>query len=153
MRACFVPWYPKETSVALIMSSLKHLKIAFLRLPFSHRTRQYHETLFFGNSSSIDITTLSTKPIEKRTASLHMITVLRQPVAKMLRHFTRKTLFLPKHRIKSHISKIKQLPSPSPIFNVALRKFQHDLLLWPTLRRGRGGSKTRGPYRYPWRAN
>ena len=52
-----------------------------------------------------------------------------QPVAKMLRHLTRKTLFLPKHRIKSHISKIKQLPSPSPIFNVVLRKFQHDLLL------------------------
>ena len=99
------------------------------------------------------LNTLSTKPIKKRTASLHMVTVLRQPVAKMLRHFTRKTLFLPKHRIKSHISKIKQLPSPSPIFNVVLRKFQHDLLLWPTLRRGRGGSKTRGPYRYPWRAN
>ena len=76
-----------------------------------------------------------------------------QPVAKMLRHLTRKTLFLPKHRIKSHISKIKQLPSPSPIFNVVLRKFQHDLLLWPTLRRERGGSKTRGPYRYPWRPN
>ena len=71
-----------------------------------------------------------------------MVTILRQPVAKMLRHLTRKTLFLPKHRIKSHISKIKQLPSPSPIFNVVLRKFQHDLLLWPTLRReGRGGLK------------
>ena len=70
-----------------------------------------------------------------------MVTVLRQPVAKMLRHLTRKTLFLPKHRIKSHISKIKQLPSPSPIFNVVLRKFQHDLLLWPTLRRERGGLK------------
>ena len=96
MRACFAPWYPKETSVAPITSSLKHLKIAFLRLPFSHRTRQYHETLFFGNSSLIDITTLTTKPIEKRTGSLHMVTVLRQPVAKMLRHFTRKTLFLPK---------------------------------------------------------
>ena len=52
-----------------------------------------------------------------------------QPVAKMLRHLTRKTLFLPKHRIKSHISKIKKLPSLSPIFNVVLRKFQHDLLL------------------------
>ena len=63
-----------------------------------------------------------------------------QPVAKMLRHLTWKTLFLTKHRIKSHISKIKQLPSPSPIFNVVLRKFQHDLLLWPTLRR-EGGLK------------
>ena len=65
--------------------------------------------------------------------------ILLQPVAKMLRHLTRKPLFLPKHRIKSYISKIKQLPSPSPIFNVVLRKFQHDLLLWPTLRRERGG--------------
>ena len=63
-----------------------------------------------------------------------------QPVAKMLRHLTWKTLFLTKHRIKSHISKIKQLPPPSPIFNVVLRKFQHDLLLWPTLRR-EGGLK------------
>ena len=64
-----------------------------------------------------------------------------QPVAKMLRHLTWKTLFLTKHRIKSYICKIKQLPSPSPIFNVVLRKFQHDLLLWPTLRRERGGLK------------
>ena len=52
-----------------------------------------------------------------------------QPLAKMLTHLTWKTLFLTKHRIKSHISKIKQLPSPSPIFNVVVRKFQHDLLL------------------------
>ena len=70
-----------------------------------------------------------------------MVTVLRQPLAKMLRHLTRKTLFLTKHRIESHISKLKQLPSPSPTFNVVLRKFQHDLLLWPTFRRERGGLK------------
>ena len=41
-----------------------------------------------------------------------------QPVAKMLRHVTCKTLFLTKHRIKLHISKVKQLPTPSLIFNV-----------------------------------
>ena len=52
-----------------------------------------------------------------------------QPLAKMLTQLTWKTLFLTKHRIKSHFSKIKQLPSPSPIFNVVVRKFQHDLLL------------------------
>ena len=38
------------------------------------------------------------------------------------------TLFI-KHRIKSHISKVKQLSLLSPIFNVVPRKFQHDLLL------------------------
>ena len=34
-----------------------------------------------------------------------------------------------KDRIKSHISEVKQLPPPFPIFNVVARKFQHDLLL------------------------
>ena len=62
-----------------------------------------------------------------------------RPVAKMLRHLTWKTLFLTKNRIKSHISKIKQLPPPSPIFNVVLRKFQ--ISYYDQLWEGRGGLK------------
>ena len=71
-----------------------------------------------------------------------------QPVAKMLRHLTRKTLLCTKHRIKPHISDVKQLPPPSPSFNVVPGKCQHDVLLRPTLRRERGGSEMRGPHKY-----
>ena len=58
-----------------------------------------------------------------------MIQLNYNQLKKMLRHSTRKMLFFTKHRLKLHISAVKQLPPPSPIFNVVPRKPQHDFLL------------------------
>ena len=59
-----------------------------------------------------------------------MIQLNYNQLKKMLRHSTRKTDIFTKHRLKLHISEVKQLlPPPPPIFNVVPRKLQHDLLL------------------------
>ena len=91
----------------------------------------------------MDITASTTKPINKRTGSLHMVRALRQPVAKMLKRLTWTTLFLTKHRIKSHISKVKLLPPSLPLFSMLFlenfRMISYCDQLWEG--RGRGLTK------------
>ena len=71
-----------------------------------------------------------------------MVTVLRQPLAKMLRHLTRKTLFLTKHRIESHISKLKQLPHP-PLLSMLFFENFSMISYCDQLSEGRGGGLKR----------
>ena len=47
-----------------------------------------------------------------------MIQLNYNQLKKMLRHSTRKTDFFTKHRLKLHISEVKQLLPPPPLFSM-----------------------------------